>query len=54
MNILEVDRNQVNQEPNQEPGSVLISKPSNQTRNQKLKKIENQEPSSNQEPNQES
>ena len=33
-NIVEVDRNQVNQEPNQEPGSVLILKPSNQTRNQ--------------------
>ena len=50
---LEVDRNQVYQEPNQEPGSDAFWKPSNQTRNREVRKNENREPTSNQEPNQE-
>ena len=50
---LEVDRNQVYQEPNQEPGSVSFWKTSNRTGNQEVRKNENREPTSNQEPNQE-
>ena len=50
---VEVDRNQVYQEPNQEPGSVSFLKPSNRTGNQEVRKNENREPTSNREPNQE-
>ena len=50
---LGVDRNQVYQEPNQEPGSVSFWKTSNRTGNQEVMKNENREPTSNQEPNQE-
>ena len=53
MSSEEVDWNQVYQEPNQEPGSDTFWKPSNLTRNREVRKNENREPTSNQEPNQE-
>ena len=51
--FLEVDRNHVYQEPNQEPGSEAFWKPSNRTRNREVIKNKNREPTSYQEPNQE-